>query len=204
VTISSSVATAIASGGKLTGWGLKAAAEDGEGTAFPASPRDKQRFFRTDLMILFAWSASVGKWLSVQILTKEFRWTPTTYNISLGATQADATRCGVPSFQGCDDLYLLSHTLQYIISSGASALSASHKWVGDCHKYTSGVAASTIAGPLNIDSGASGTLRKLETPINQLLGGATYFWFGTTWTETGTPGNIQPQEEISYRLACNP
>jgi hypothetical protein len=195
-TISGSVATSIKSGAKLAGWGLKATSDATSGVAFPGSPTNGQRFLRTDLGIEFRYDGT--RWLSMQIFTKEMRWTGS--SLSITATSIDILRAGAPALQGGSDIYLLKHMCRFIVASGLSALSGSHKWVGDFHKYDSAVASTTVAGPLNIDSGASGTLRTIETTINALLG--TGVWFSTTWTKTGTPGSLQSYEEISYRIVA--
>ena len=84
---------------------------------------------------------------------------------------------------------------------GGSALSASHKWVGDMHKRDS-AASNTTLSTTTIDSGSSGAFRTNSQTINALLS-ATYFWLSTTWTKTGTPGNLLSQSYLTYRIVAS-
>lgn len=169
-----------------------------QGTSFPGSPATNELFFRTDLGLDFFYNGT--RWLSVQLFKTDFVPNASAAIGGLSATQADAYAVGVHVTPG-SDLWLEQYVTQFFVVGGGSALSASHKWVGDMHKRDS-AASNTTLSTTTIDSGSSGAFRTNSQTINALLS-ATYFWLSTTWTKTGTPGNLLSQSYLTYRIVAS-
>jgi hypothetical protein len=173
---------------KLDGVGLET------GTVFPVSPTADDLFYRTDRNVLYFYDGT--RWLSVTAYEAVGAY-------NLGAVLPIAATTGSASVWPLvglsSDIYLLEHQVSFFVAGG-TALSASHKWVATWRKTDTANADTTVV-TATIDSGALSTWRTLVTAINALLGTyATYPWARTTWTKTGTPGNLHFGEKFTYRL----
>jgi hypothetical protein len=162
------------------------------GTAFPSSPANNDLFYRTDLDMEFFYDGT--RWLSVNL-----------FRCDLTAGSNETATFGqygmvLDDNLGGTDLWLVEYGLSAFVSSGASALSASHKWVGVLAKVDSANADTAVA-TINIDSGASGAWRSFGGTIGALRG-TTFFVLRVTWTKTGTPGNLYSPFYITYRIVA--
>lgn len=167
------------------------------GTSFPGSPATGLRFYRDDLGLMFGYNGT--RWLSEELFTSVFLITAAT---PFAATTNNGLRIPAPPLQGGSDIWITGHSARFIVNSGGSALSGSHKWVGTPHTYDSAVSAANIT-TVNIDSGSSAVFRKIDTTIGALMNNGTEkFAIMTTWTKTGTPGTLDVLEELSYRIVA--
>lgn len=166
------------------------------GTSFPASPTTDDVFYRTDLGMLFYYDGT--RWLSEQLHTLTLSASAALPNFA--ATTAYANRCTTPVVVG-SDVYLVDHKVGFLILGGGSALSGSHKWVGTVLKNADAGSGDTTITTVNIDSGSSTVYRTVTTSINALLNSGTlHDTIATTWTKTGTPGNLVAYAEmVTYR-----
>jgi len=100
------------------------------------------------------------------------------------------------------DIWLVDAITTFFVSTGSSALGASHKWVGTLQKQPVNGAGTTIL-TVNIDSGNSGDWRTDVQAFNALLGTpATYPELVWSVTKTGTPGSIYPLLDVTYRIVA--
>lgn len=167
-------------------------------TSFPASPATNDLWFRTDLGMMFQYNGT--RWLCTCLHTQILRNTTAAGDHAYAATTGAMIQSGpAPNVQGGSDIWIEHHTARFFVNGG-TALSGSHSWVGAFRKNDS---AGTLTSMVNvgINSGASSTWRLLETSVGALLG-TTFFRWGTTWTKTGTPGDLSVHEEITYRIVA--
>lgn len=163
------------------------------GTSFPGSPSSGDRYWRTDHGMEFYYDGT--RWVST-VLHKLTPWTEVASSLS---ASGNPTRHMTQQTVGTD-IWLVSCLTTYFVSSGGTSLGASHKWVGVTQKRDTSDAATTVI-TINIDSGSSATHRQDVQAIGALLGTfATYPLFTTSWTKTGSPGNLRAMTDIAYRL----
>jgi hypothetical protein len=161
-----------------------------QGTAFPGSPATNDRYFRTDLSMEFFWNGT--RWLSTTLFERELR------NFEAGTgrqqpytvTQGSAMRGGLPN----SALWMERVVIPFFVSSGGTALGASHKWDVDLLLDPSG----TSYGSTTINSGASNTWRQANTTVGVVVP-ATDFETSVTVTKTGTPGDLRIFPQLMYR-----
>jgi hypothetical protein len=169
------------------------------GSAFPASPATGDLFDRTDLGLIFFWDGT--RWLSRDLYQTPFLFT-TGVSVPISATANNATRMPAPALQGGSDIWIVTHSVRFVVNSGGTALGASHKWVGTPHTYDSALSAANIT-TVNIDSGSSAVYRLIDTAIGALMNnGSAKYALMTTWTKTGTPGTLDMMEALSYRIVA--
>jgi hypothetical protein len=168
------------------------------GTAFPASPATNDQFWRSDLGMEFFYNGT--RWLSVTLFTVPIIDRAGVLANGISATTAAALRIATPPLNGGSDIWLVDRESRYFVNGG-TALSASHKWVGIFAKVDTNNAETTI-NTLNIDSGSSSVWRSTTAAINALLTSGTYYVLNSSWTKTGTPGNLLLEETISYRIVA--
>lgn len=171
----------------------------GIGAAFPVTPAPLtyDRFFHTGYQMEFFYQGT--RWVSSQLY--EMPLGTTNSAAAIAATTASLNRAVAPELSaGAPDIWLVDHHAGIFVAGGGTALGALHKWVGTLNAR-SGNAVATLKATSNLDSGASTTYRTIITAINALMNnGVIQHIFDTTWTKTGTPGNITPYESITYRL----
>jgi hypothetical protein len=172
-------------------------AEYGVGNAFPGSPTEGDRFWRTDKRMEFYFDGT--RWLTVNVYSDpavdfEASTQPLT------ATTSTVARWVTPNVAalGCSDIWVESIDCSFYITGG-TALSASHKW-------TCTTSSAPSAGPLNgltfetIDGGSSDVWRQTTFTVNALLGGDFIVAFGAT--KTGTPGDLRLLPRVAYRFVA--
>lgn len=155
------------------------------GTTFPTDAIAGDRRFRTDLGLGFFFDGT--RWLSEELFTATLSPDPTTA-MPLTATTSSAFR-GVVAVAG--PVWVVNSVVGFFVAAGATALSATHKWVGT--SITDLIAG---VGTHNVDSGASGVWRQSVSPVNIVVNAIE---LDTTWTKTGTPGNLYAVQAITYR-----
>jgi hypothetical protein len=153
---------------------------------------DFDRFFRTDLGMEFFWDGA--RWLSTSLYSEVIPLLLAGISIPLSATTGTGFfEWGLP-FPGTTDIYLEDVHCEFIVASGGSALSASHKWVGRVYESNSGTTRATIT----IDSGSSNAFRSLDVVVDAAIDDGQHF-LGVEWTKTGTPGTLRPYVRLLYR-----
>lgn len=170
------------------------------GIAFPGSPTDKDLFYRTDLDLLFRYRSTGTRWVSVNLYYLAMGNQDAFWPLSAtGTPMRAATSRGFGS-----DLYLERLTTTFYVSGGATALGASHKWVGTFKKVDPAESGLVTVVTVNIDSGSSGAYRIDDQAIGAVLGtAASYPSLLCTFTKTGTPGNLRVVgQELSYRIVA--
>jgi hypothetical protein len=94
-------------------------------------------------------------------------------------------------------------TAGFIVLSGGSALSGSHKWAIELGARENGTANDDTKATLSIASGSSNTNRQQTTTIDALLrNGTDHVAFQCRVVKTGTPGNILYGAELTYRVVA--
>lgn len=123
---------------------------------------------------------------------------PFTTDVPISAS-ATLHRMNMPGALGGSDIYLAGVITAYHVASGGTALSASHKWVGEVFKSNS--AGNSSLGTITIDSGASGQwLQGTFLSIGAAAAtGSGYVALQIAWTKTGTPGNLYANCSLVYR-----
>lgn len=173
------------------------------GTSFPGSKATGDRYWRSDLKMEFVWDGT--RWLSTQVFTVQ--GLPTNsggvlggdLRTSMAGTQGAVVRMPTPSLLGGSDIYWVEHKTVFTVVTGGTALGASHKWVGTVVGLDSAVASTGTIATINIDSGSSAIWREVTTAINAVKVAGTLF-YATSWTKTGTPGNLTVGEVSTYRI----
>jgi hypothetical protein len=160
------------------------------GTAFPTSPATNDQFWRSDLGMEFFYDGT--RWLSTVLHSLTFM---------LGGNQTLPLTSGLTSHRAAapildSDIWLEDLITAFLINSGGTALSGSHKWVGD---LKGGLSTTTFA-TVNIDSGSSAVWRQDIQAIDTLMG--TEYELAVTWTKTGTPGNLWALHTVTYRYVA--
>lgn len=174
-----------------------------QATSFPTAAAG-DRFFRSDLLMEFIndgtrWKCTCPH--TVTLLGTLFTNTTTVGDLrsTIAATASAITRGVAPSLFGGSDIWLVDHRVVFNVNGGATALGASHKWVGTVVGFDTNTSSTGTVATVNIDSGSSAVFRAITTAIGAVQAAGT-LWYGTTWTKTGTPGNIQTGEVLSYRI----
>lgn len=174
------------------------------GTSFPGSPATNDLCWRTDLKLLFYYDGT--RWLSVEVLTTQILMTFASASTTLGdlrstisATTSSVNRVGAPSVLGASNIWLVDWKVTFNVNGGGTALSGSHKWVGALSGFDLNAASTGSVGTITIDSGSSAVFRASTATIAAVQAAGTLF-YAPTWTKTGTPGNLQTGETISYRI----
>lgn len=163
--------------------------------AFPTGPATNDVFYRTDIGMWFFYDGT--RWMCTCL--HDLPLTRPDFT-ALSATAADYSRVYAPHLHGGSDIMVVSFWSKAHIASGGTALGASHKWVGTLNKFVAGATSVAIA-TLNVDSGSSNNYRSFTTAANDIMNGGTErFIYTSTWTKTGTPGNLQPYDGFSYRV----
>lgn len=169
------------------------------GTAFP-TPATNDHFYRTDLSLWFHYDGT--RWLSDDLFVLPLMDRSTSGAATIGgltATTPAALRVGVPYPGGGSDIYIVDHILRFFVVAG-TALGASHKWVGLFAKVDTTNTETTIVTD-TIDSGSVSVWRSQVDSVNALLG-STSFALNSSWTKTGTPGNLILQAMFTYRIVA--
>lgn len=169
----------------------------GFGTSFPTPAASNDVYLRTDLGMWFQYDGT--RWQCACPHTQVLREV-TGASDTVSATTAKHHQGPIPSFQGGSDIRISGIVTRFTIGSG-TALGASHKWVGTFGKNDTTPSDTTIA-TINIDSGANLTWRVIETTVAADLGGSNFMRWWTTWTKTGTPGNMSVHQEVTYRIVA--
>ena len=164
------------------------------GTSFPGTPATNRRFFRSDRNIEYFYNGT--RWLSTQLFVDPIDGGPTALLPYAATIAANATNLAVP-YATTYDLWLEAWHVVFLVVTGGTALSGSHKWVSVLSK-TAGSTPTTVS-TVNIDSGASGTFRTSVVAIGALLG-TTHTVLSIGHTKTGTPGALYFLSRIVYRL----
>jgi hypothetical protein len=158
---------------------LDAVANNG-GTSMPANPGTDTRFYRQDLGQWFRYDGT--RWLSVELMQARL-----IHDVDISFTiSGNICRAVVQFFNGTTDIWMEKVYTTFLVQSGGSALSGSHKWVG------------SALCDININSGSSNVWREDVQTINALLGSERDIHI--LWTKTGTPGNLYPLSVMTYRL----
>lgn len=172
------------------------------GSSNPAQPAygNDVPFYRTDLKRMVFYNGT--RWLVAgePLRVRVSPFTDAAARI-ISASVNGYEKAGVPYLDGCSDILVESVTVAYYISSGGTALSASHKWTfaTKASRNATNNTLDTIATNV-IDSGASAQNLRITATVNALLdNGTAHSWFQVDVGKTGTPGNIQAFTEIICR-----
>lgn len=161
----------------------------GGGSAFPGSPATNDRYFRTDLGMEFFYDGT--RWLSTQLFHYSLSVGDNAYGGGLTAT-FNAERAVSPYLSGGSDLWIVQASTDFLVSSGGTALGASHSWIATLIGVTDGGTATTTLATLSVNSGASAVARNVNVAVNALMNnGVVKRALNVTWTKTGTPGAMR-------------
>lgn len=161
-------------------------------TAFWGTPSTNDRAFRTDLRGEYFYDGT--RWLSATLSSDTFIPADSPVTWPLAAGLSGALRLGFPS-PGTFAIWVESVITSFRITTGGTALDAANKWVGLVTDDTG----AAVAGPINIDSGASNAWRASVFAVNAVKA-STFFEFGGDWTKTGTPGTLRALMRLNYRV----
>lgn len=169
------------------------------GSSFPGSPSTGQFFHHTTRRMNYYYDGT--RWLSetlyqLPLVGGQEALLPSSASLVVAYTT-------VPPLEGNSDIWAIAATNWFYVGGGATALGASHKWVGQIKKLPdAGTGASgTVIATFNIDSGASDSMRGQTVSIGALLNaGTVHVGFSVPYTKTGTPGTLRASQILSYRL----
>lgn len=157
-------------------------------TAMPASPGTLNRVYRSDLGESYIFDGTL--WLCTGNHTLFF-----TPDGALPISSAQSARVGQPIlYTGITDIWLTYFQVWFLVNSGGTALSASHKWVGTLAKQPAATTLSTVT----IDSGSVATHRQSTFATIGALLGSTQLELDLTWAKTGTPGTLWYNAQLMY------
>ena len=164
------------------------------GVAFPSTPSVDDLFFRTDRDMWFRWDGT--RWLSDELFVQNVPLLVAT-TVPITATATNRFYVANP-WAELRDIWVERVACSFLVASGGTALSGSHKWVGTV-AYDGPVSGSYAT--INIDSGSSNVWRTTSVTVNQTLASfAAYVLARITWTKTGTPGDLTPLVSVGYRV----
>lgn len=176
----------------LTAGFLNALAGGAAGSAFPASPLDGDRFFRTDRGIEYFWSSSVGRWLSTELFVLQGPLAEAYTTAGAG----EFHRSGLPIESG-QDVYIVSMTNVAMVQTTNNG---TNYWSVNLYKHDG--TASTLIVPFTTSAYAPGTYNRWTITIGQIIAATTYLQVFPTLTFVGTPGSLfLYASKILYRLA---
>lgn len=161
----------------------------GKGTAFPLLPAINDQFYRTDLHMQFYWSGTY--WLSDTLFSasSSIESNATAYFISSSASKARVMMASIVTTVG-SDVWIDSIGIAIQVSSGGTALSASHKWSCDFKLGNATIPATALAS-IVIDSGASNVMQARSVAVGALRGAEdTNPVVSMDIVKTGTPGDL--------------
>lgn len=167
------------------------------GGTFPTAPEVNDQWYRTDLA---SWFSSDGDfWYSTP--QSQLQIPAQRASLPLTATLTSSHIAAVPNLNGASDLWLVRHDVVYLVASGGTALSGSHKWVGTLSAGRLGSATQDALATITIASGASAVWRTDGGLLAALLdAGTPHASFTVTWTKTGTPGDLYVTHILTYRF----
>lgn len=154
------------------------------GTSMPGSPSNGDLFYRTDHDMIFRYRSSGTRWVCT--CPHDYPFVSQIALVPLSATQGNWSHLPLPVSRGLDVL-VEAYEASFYVAAGASALGASHKWVGTIQIRGTG----TTVGTLTIDSGANDTWRNVSDTTDDVVDvTSAEFALSMSWTKTGTPGNL--------------
>lgn len=172
--------------------------------SFPSHPNthldnSTDHAYRSDLGEWFHWDGT--RWVCDQLhFTQGVPWNITMPATPLAASTNSVTRASTPTLVN-SDIWLVQWEVGFYVAGGGTALGAGQSWQINLEKVADNTnAVPTTIVSLVINSGASAVTRKGSTAIGALLnGGTANDWFQTSAIKTGTPGNLQYFDQVSWR-----
>lgn len=168
---------------------------------FPAFPSAGAREYKADADMWFVYDGT--RWLCECAHSYPLDFWGGTPGTPITATTGAYRRGAVPWLPtGVADLYLLKYNVSFYVSGGGSALSASHKWVGQLTglQRDTNATQTNLGSTVDVDFGDSAEVRNFALTLNiDLNGGTLHDIFSTNWTKTGTPGAFQAYESVEFR-----
>ena len=160
-----------------------------EGTSFPGTPADNDKFFRTDLDMLFFYNGT--RWLSAHLYREGF-----TVGNALMPMSANNNAGFLPPWHTDFDLWLETFYSGVFV---ATTNSGAHYWIVEMRKYNS-AAAGTVVANFTTAADAANTMLSKKVAIGALLTPGTYPLMFTNATKSGSPGTLTVTSAVSYRL----
>ena len=169
-----------------------------EGSSFPGSPANNDKFYRTDLNLLCYYNSSLGVWLTAQ----EYQFDSTTQSGIPITANGNVSWIAPPIIAGSiAGAYLTRWDAAARITSANSGNTATHYWICSLTRTTGAGVTTTIASFTTAgDAVASYTPRSIA--INAVLD-STAMTLNTAGTKNGTPGNLYLYGTLHYRLIVN-
>jgi hypothetical protein len=161
------------------------------GTAFPGSPADGDWFYRTDRNILYFWSLSVGRWLTVNRQYAAFDG----QNVLNGGTTAGNTIGYWPVFE---DVYVES----FVTTTFVSTTNNGSNFYGISLTKTTPANSATTMTSFDTSADAASNWVVHNVPVNALVLASTHAVMSFLLnTKTGTPGGIFASSILALRQA---
>lgn len=158
-----------------------------EGTVFPASPADGDRFYRSDLHLECFWNATAGVWLTTSLMVLNTSW--------VGAALAVNTRAAEVTPR--DDMYIETVSFSARVNSGTN--NGSNYWRLTLYKTTPAEVSTAIGGTTTA-AVAAGVSKIAQVVIGAVVG-AGYSNLNLWCAKTGAPSNLATAHmAIYYRL----
>lgn len=160
-----------------------------EGSSFPGSPANNDKFYRTDLNLLCYYNSTLGVWLTV-----------TQYRIQLGG--GDAIPIATTNLQSAR--FPVSADLQMYIEKWLSVAyvsspnSGSAYWSATLEWNTVANVGTTIASYNTSADTVTNNVRR-EISVNLILS-ASAITIGVRHAKTGSPGSLYALNTLIYRL----
>lgn len=160
-----------------------------EGTSFPGAPTNNDKFFRTDLDMLFFYNGT--RWLSATLYREAF-----TVANAIMPMSANNNAGFLPTWSTDFDLWLETFYAGIYV---ATTNSGAHYWIVEMRKYNSAAAATVVAN-FTTAADAANTMLSKKVAIGSLLTPGTYPMMFVNATKSGSPGTLTVTAAVTYRL----
>lgn len=174
--VTSNPSAAFASGGTI------------EGTAFPSSPANGLRFYRTDRHLEYYWDNTVGEWLSTQLFSFPLGPGDSAWTMPHTATKAAAFRTDNPE-GGINDIYVETIRYSTYLAGGTGIWSIA---------TTTFVTGTAIGAAVGTNADAASTPTNHVAAVGAVVA-STVTAFQTDLTKTSGAG-LYVTGSIRYRL----
>ena len=166
----------------------------GEGTSFPTTPYDGQKWYRSDLNLLCFYKASAAKWLTVNEYV-----IPATIHAALAPVSATDTTGG-PWVAAVDSSQAGVWVERVMVQTYVSTTNnGSNNWTVQAQSFTLGGTGHNLGASFSTSADTANVWKKHAVTVGaQMTAGDEQFRF--SFTKVSAPGNLYIQSAFVYRL----
>lgn len=160
-----------------------------EGKAFPTNPRNRQKFWRTDLDLECYWNPTAGKWLT----THEYQMRHTAQSLSTGGGEIG---CTAPADLSQAGMWITRQTIETYVSTTNTGV---HYWTVQPATLVANETATGFGSSFNTSADTASNDQTHAVTHGAAVPSTTHL-IAFTYTKNGTPGAITTVAVTHYRL----